>query len=55
MPLENRATFGRVSELREATGILFRETDSDYHLDWHNAPRRQFIARWRDRSAAWSS
>ncbi len=43
VPLEDRATFGRVSELHEATGILFRETASDYHLDWHNAPRRQFI------------
>jgi len=33
----------RRSELMKATGILFRETGGDYSLDWHNAPRRQFV------------
>jgi hypothetical protein len=26
-----------------ATGIIFRETSGDYNLDWHPAPRRQYI------------
>ena len=26
-----------------ATGIIFRETAADYDLDWHPAPRRQYI------------
>ena len=31
------------SDLIKATGIIFRETGSDYDLDFHNAPRRQFV------------
>ena len=34
---------GRVSERIEATGVIFRETPADYNLDFHPAPRRQFI------------
>ena len=26
-----------------ATGIIFRKTSGDYDLDWHPAPRRQYI------------
>ena len=26
-----------------ATGIIFREVQPDYDLDWHPAPRRQYI------------
>jgi hypothetical protein len=26
-----------------ANGVIFRRTDGDYDLDWHNAPRRQYI------------
>lgn len=26
-----------------ATGIIFRETAGSYDLDWHPAPRRQYI------------
>src|SRR5262249_59822836 len=26
-----------------ATGIIFRKTKADYDLDWHPAPRRQYI------------
>ena len=32
-----------VSELIPATGVIFRETGGDYDLDFHNAPRRQYI------------
>jgi hypothetical protein len=34
---------GRVSARLPATGIIFREVPADYDLDWHPAPRRQYI------------
>ena len=34
---------GRLSARRPATGIIFREVLPDYDLDWHPAPRRQYI------------
>lgn len=34
---------GKLSERLPATGIIFRQTTSDYDLDWHPAPRRQYI------------
>jgi len=34
---------GRLSKRIPATGIIFREVHSDYDLDWHPAPRRQYI------------
>jgi hypothetical protein len=34
---------GRLSTCRPATGIIFREVPPTYDLDWHNAPRRQYI------------
>lgn len=34
---------GRYSERFPATGIIFREVQPSYDLDWHNAPRRQYI------------
>lgn len=27
----------------KTTGIIFRETGGDYSLDFHNAPRRQYV------------
>ena len=35
--------FSKYSERLKATGIIFRETFGDYDLDWHPAPRRQYI------------
>jgi hypothetical protein len=32
-----------MSELIEATGLVLRETGPHYDLDFHNAPRRQFV------------
>ena len=43
IPFEDTGGVDRRSELMKATGILFRETGGEYNLDWHNAPRRQFI------------
>lgn len=37
------ADIGKVSKLEPATGIIFRRTEGNYDLDWHNAPRRQYI------------
>lgn len=34
---------GQRSEPMKATGIFFSITGVDYDLDWHNAPRRQFV------------
>ena len=33
-----------MSDLIAAKGVIFRETNSEqYFIDWHNAPRRQFV------------
>jgi hypothetical protein len=34
---------GKLSKRLAATGVIFRETAGDYELDWHPAPRRQYI------------
>ena len=34
---------GRLSNRLPATGIIFREVQPAYDLDWHPAPRRQYI------------
>jgi hypothetical protein len=34
---------GKLSKRLPATGIIFREVPPDYDLDWHPAPRRQYI------------
>lgn len=41
--LEDAGDIGHLSEKLEATGIIFRRTDPDYHYTWHNAPQRQYI------------
>jgi hypothetical protein len=33
----------KLSKRLPATGIIFRETRAEYDLDWHPAPRRQYI------------
>jgi hypothetical protein len=35
--------FRKLSARLPATGIIFREVQPDYDLDWHPAPRRQYI------------
>ncbi len=34
---------GKLSERFPASGIIFREVPPTYDLDWHPAPRRQYI------------
>ena len=41
--LADLGAIGKVSKLRPATGIAFRETDGDYAYDYHCAPRRQYV------------
>ncbi len=33
----------KLSARLPANGIIFRETQAEYDLDWHTAPRRQYI------------
>ena len=33
----------KLSDRLPATGIIFRETKPENTVDWHNAPRRQYI------------
>ncbi len=34
---------GRLSDLISGAGVIFREVAGDYDLDFHTAPRRQFV------------
>lgn len=45
VPIElvEEGRYGRISKLFTARGVMFREVDGDYDLDFHNAPRRQFV------------
>lgn len=36
-------TSGKLSKRLPATGIIFRQVQPTYDLDWHPAPRRQYI------------
>jgi hypothetical protein len=40
---EETTRAGRLSKRLPATGLIFREVPPDYDLDWHPAPRRQYI------------
>ena len=40
--VEDRS-YGQLSETLPANGMICRHTSGDYDLDWHNAPRRQYI------------
>lgn len=43
IPLKDGGDIGQLSELVDATGIIFRKTGPKYNYDWHNAPQRQYI------------
>lgn len=34
---------GKISDPVRVSSLAFRMTDGSYDLDWHNAPRRQYI------------
>jgi hypothetical protein len=33
----------KMSKKLPATGVIFRETQAEHNVDWHPAPRRQYI------------
>ena len=39
----DQGPMGSISSLWSAKGVLFRKVSGDYDLDFHNAPRRQFV------------
>ena len=41
--LTTEGDIGQLSEIYGASGVIFRENPGDYHYQWHNAPRRQYI------------
>ena len=43
VPLKPRDGGTDLSELVPVTSVQFRRTNQDYFVDWHPAPRRQFI------------
>ena len=43
VPLRPLASTTARSDPIPATGLVFRRTPADHHLDWHPAPRRQFV------------
>jgi hypothetical protein len=43
IPYTETGPAGKLSARLPAAGIIFREVPPDYDLDWHPAPRRQYI------------
>ena len=41
--LDDHGPLGRISGLWRGSGVVFREVDPGYHLDYHPAPRRQLV------------
>jgi hypothetical protein len=41
--VEEQGSQSALSALIPATGVIFRRTPADQYLDWHPAPRRQFV------------
>ena len=50
--LTDNGPIGRISDLIPGPGVMFREVGGDYDLDFHNAPRRQFVV---NLTGAWTS
>ena len=43
----SQSGMGKLSKLIRGAGVMFREVDGDYDLDFHTAPRRQFVVNLR--------
>lgn len=43
VPLQAGGGQSDLSALIPATGVMFRRSPSDQYIDWHPAPRRQFV------------
>ena len=47
IPLKSYGPGGFLSDPVAVNSVIFRETDSDYNLDFHPAPRRQYVVNLR--------
>ena len=43
VPLTSQRGATELSEPVDVTSVQFRRTSSDYFIDWHTAPRRQYV------------
>jgi hypothetical protein len=43
IPLKPQGRGTELSEIVGVTSLQFRRTNQDYNLDWHPAPRRQYV------------
>jgi hypothetical protein len=43
VPLVHGRSGSMLSDLIPASGVIFRESAIDQYVDWHPAPRRQFV------------
>ena len=43
IPLADGGALGFLSERQPAAGLIFRENEPGYDLDWHRAPQPQYI------------
>lgn len=43
VPLKDAGKVGFLSEVVNATGVVFRVTTGEYNYDFHPAPRRQYV------------
>jgi hypothetical protein len=43
VPLKAQGRGTELSEIVGVTSLQFRRTNQDYNLDWHTAPRRQYV------------
>ncbi len=43
IPLDQPAQGSELSALIPASGVIFRRSPADQFIDWHPAPRRQFV------------
>ncbi len=41
--LKDQSGMGKISDLWRGKGVMFREVSGNYDLDFHTAPRRQFV------------
>src|SRR5437899_12550960 len=41
--IRNRQALRPADKRLPATGVIFRETQAEHDIDWHPAPRRQYI------------
>lgn len=43
IPLKEAGEIGKLSEGHPVTSIIFREVESTYDYDFHNAPQKQYL------------